>query len=45
METKTKEEEAHRTAPPPHQHCRSLNTNAVGKTELEEGEEGSEGSI
>jgi hypothetical protein len=43
METKTGEEQAHRAAPPPHQHRRSLNVNAVGKTELEEEEEGSDG--
>jgi len=43
METKTEEGEAHRAAPPPHQHRWSLNVNALGKTELEEGEEGSEG--
>ena len=40
---KTREEEARRAAPPPHQHRRSLNVNAVGKTELEEREAGSEG--
>ena len=39
----TGEEEARRATPPPHQHRQSLNANAVGKTELEEGEQGNEG--